>query len=129
MVYAGKFTSISISYYKYYPLPKYYPSLVRVGYVFQLSVIILINKCCILSGFSFIKITRIRSFFNMHLCLILTHMRANFVTLIFLQELMVVDHNRIYYRPFRKNFYVEVPEIAKLTTEGTFTTSVNVTLF
>lgn len=33
------------------------------------------------------------------------------------KELMVVDHNRIYYRPFRKNFYVEVPEIAKLTTE------------
>ena len=37
---------------------------------------------------------------------------------IFLQELTVVDHERIYYRPFRKNFYVEVPEIAKLEQEG-----------
>ena len=30
----------------------------------------------------------------------------------------MVDHERIYYRPFRKNFYVEVPEIAKLEQEG-----------
>ena len=30
----------------------------------------------------------------------------------------MVDHNKIYYRPFRKNFYVEVPEIAHMTQEG-----------
>lgn len=31
------------------------------------------------------------------------------------KELTLVDHTRIYYAPFRKNFYVEVPEIAKMT--------------
>ncbi len=25
------------------------------------------------------------------------------------------DHSKIYYRPFNKNFYVEVPEIARMT--------------
>lgn len=32
--------------------------------------------------------------------------------------MITVDHTRIYYAPFRKNFYVEVPEIAKMTAEG-----------
>nr|KAG5704149.1 hypothetical protein BaRGS_009679 [Batillaria attramentaria] len=31
------------------------------------------------------------------------------------KELNVVDHEKIYYAPFRKNFYVEVPEIANMT--------------
>eukprot|EP00106_Octopus_bimaculoides_P003129 XP_014770571.1 PREDICTED: probable ATP-dependent RNA helicase DDX46 isoform X3 [Octopus bimaculoides] len=31
------------------------------------------------------------------------------------KELTLVDHTRIYYAPFRKNFYVEVPEIARMT--------------
>lgn len=34
------------------------------------------------------------------------------------QELNVVDHDKIYYAPFRKNFYVEVPEIANMTPAG-----------
>lgn len=29
-----------------------------------------------------------------------------------------VDHGKIEYEPFRKNFYVEVPELAKMTQEG-----------
>lgn len=33
------------------------------------------------------------------------------------KELIQVDHSRIYYRPFRKEFYVEVPEITKMTPE------------
>lgn len=33
------------------------------------------------------------------------------------KELNVVDHEKIYYAPFRKNFYVEVPEIANMTPE------------
>ncbi|XP_076444646.1 putative ATP-dependent RNA helicase DDX46 [Babylonia areolata] len=33
------------------------------------------------------------------------------------KELAVVDHEKIYYAPFRKNFYVEVPEIASMTSE------------
>ncbi|XP_064609215.1 probable ATP-dependent RNA helicase DDX46 isoform X2 [Liolophura sinensis] len=33
------------------------------------------------------------------------------------KELNVVDHNRIYYAPFRKDFYVEVPEISRMTPE------------
>jgi hypothetical protein len=33
--------------------------------------------------------------------------------------MITVDHDRIYYAPFRKNFYVEVPEIARMTQEGT----------
>ena len=34
------------------------------------------------------------------------------------QELGKTDHNKVYYRPFRKEFYVEVPEIARMTDEG-----------
>ncbi|CAH1112047.1 unnamed protein product [Psylliodes chrysocephalus] len=33
------------------------------------------------------------------------------------KELAKIDHNNIIYIPFRKNFYVEVPEIAKMTHE------------
>lgn len=33
------------------------------------------------------------------------------------KELIKIDHNHIQYLPFRKNFYVEVPEIAKMTQE------------
>ncbi|XP_028390965.1 probable ATP-dependent RNA helicase DDX46 isoform X2 [Dendronephthya gigantea] len=33
------------------------------------------------------------------------------------KELAAVDHSKVYYQPFRKNFYVEVPELAKLTPE------------
>lgn len=29
-----------------------------------------------------------------------------------------MNHDKIYYASFRKNFYVEVPEIARMTTEG-----------
>lgn len=29
-----------------------------------------------------------------------------------------VDHGKIEYEPFRKNFYVEVPELAKMSLEG-----------
>lgn len=29
-----------------------------------------------------------------------------------------VDHGKIEYEPFRKNFYVEVPELAKMSQEG-----------
>lgn len=29
-----------------------------------------------------------------------------------------VDHKKIEYEPYRKNFYVEVPELAKMTPEG-----------
>jgi hypothetical protein len=28
-----------------------------------------------------------------------------------------VDHSNMQYTPFRKNFYVEVPEIARMTSE------------
>ncbi|KAK4873752.1 hypothetical protein RN001_013112 [Aquatica leii] len=31
------------------------------------------------------------------------------------KELIKIDHNHILYLPFRKNFYVEVPEIARMT--------------
>ena len=37
---------------------------------------------------------------------------------VLLQELNIVDHDKIYYAPYRKNFYVEVPEIANMTAEG-----------
>lgn len=30
-------------------------------------------------------------------------------------EQVSTDHSKVYYRPFRKNFYVEVPELAKMT--------------
>ena len=33
---------------------------------------------------------------------------------------MVTDHTKVYYASFRKNFYVEVPEIARMTPEGKF---------
>lgn len=33
------------------------------------------------------------------------------------KELVAVDHAKIYYRPFKKNFYIEVPELAKMTQE------------
>lgn len=33
------------------------------------------------------------------------------------KDLARIDHNNIIYLPFRKNFYVEVPEIAKMTHE------------
>lgn len=33
------------------------------------------------------------------------------------KELAKIDHNEIKYAPFRKNFYVEVPEIARMTHE------------
>lgn len=33
------------------------------------------------------------------------------------KEPMTTDHSKVYYAAFRKNFYVEVPEIAKLTQE------------
>lgn len=29
-----------------------------------------------------------------------------------------VDHGKIQYEPYRKNFYVEVPELARMTPEG-----------
>lgn len=29
-----------------------------------------------------------------------------------------VDHGKIQYESYRKNFYVEVPELAKMSTEG-----------
>ena len=32
-------------------------------------------------------------------------------------ELVFTDHTKVYYRPFKKNFYVEVPEITLMTAE------------
>jgi ATP-dependent RNA helicase DDX46/PRP5 len=32
-------------------------------------------------------------------------------------EMVFTDHSKVYYRPFTKNFYVEVPEISKMTNE------------
>jgi ATP-dependent RNA helicase DDX46/PRP5 len=32
-------------------------------------------------------------------------------------EMVFTDHSKVYYRPFRKNFYVEVPEISQMTQE------------
>lgn len=37
--------------------------------------------------------------------------------IVYPQELGKVDHNSIEYVPFRKDFYVEVPEIANMTKE------------
>lgn len=34
------------------------------------------------------------------------------------KQLPQVDHTRVYYRPFRREFYIEVPELAKMTEEG-----------
>jgi ATP-dependent RNA helicase DDX46/PRP5 len=31
------------------------------------------------------------------------------------RQLPLTDHTKVYYRPFRKDFYVEVPEIARMT--------------
>ena len=36
------------------------------------------------------------------------------------KDLTVVDHSTVTYKPFRKNFYVEVPELMRMTTEGLF---------
>jgi ATP-dependent RNA helicase DDX46/PRP5 len=33
-------------------------------------------------------------------------------------EMIFTDHTKVYYRPFRKNFYVEVPEIKEMSQEG-----------
>ncbi|KAG5442579.1 putative ATP-dependent RNA helicase ddx46 [Clonorchis sinensis] len=33
------------------------------------------------------------------------------------EKLLPVDHSKIHYRPFRKNFYIEVPELAKMSKE------------
>jgi ATP-dependent RNA helicase DDX46/PRP5 len=33
------------------------------------------------------------------------------------EKVFKIDHNKINYFPFRKNFYVEVPEIARMTQE------------
>lgn len=33
------------------------------------------------------------------------------------KDLQAVDHDKVYYSSFRKNFYVEVPELAKMTQE------------
>ena len=30
---------------------------------------------------------------------------------------LAVDHSKIYYTPFRKNYYVEVPDLARITQE------------
>jgi ATP-dependent RNA helicase DDX46/PRP5 len=30
-------------------------------------------------------------------------------------EMVFTDHSKVYYRPFKKNFYVEVPEINKMS--------------
>ncbi|KAB2610462.1 DEAD-box ATP-dependent RNA helicase 42 [Pyrus ussuriensis x Pyrus communis] len=32
-----------------------------------------------------------------------------------MEKLCLVDHSKIYYEPFRKNFYIEVKEISKMT--------------
>ena len=34
-------------------------------------------------------------------------------------EMVITDHEKVYYRPFRKDFYVEVPEIGKMSAEDT----------
>lgn len=34
------------------------------------------------------------------------------------KDLMAVDHSTITYKPFKKDFYVEVPELARMTVEG-----------
>lgn len=33
------------------------------------------------------------------------------------KDLARIDHNGVEYMPFRKSFYLEVPEIARMTTE------------
>lgn len=40
-------------------------------------------------------------------------------SVVFRQDLVLTDHSKVYYAPFRKNFYVEIPELARLTPEGT----------
>lgn len=30
-------------------------------------------------------------------------------------EMVCTDHSKVYYRPFKKNFYVEVPEISNMS--------------
>ncbi len=34
------------------------------------------------------------------------------------KELAAVDHSKVEYQPYRKNFYVEVPELARMTPES-----------
>lgn len=34
------------------------------------------------------------------------------------KKLMTVSKDDVTYQPFRKNFYVEVPELARMTAEG-----------
>jgi hypothetical protein len=46
----------------------------------------------------------------------ITHIYSIFYLLS--QDLQPVDHNKVYYSSFRKDFYVEVPELARMTTEG-----------
>lgn len=31
-----------------------------------------------------------------------------------------MDHEKVYYKPFKKAFYVEVPQIKNMSSEGTF---------
>ena len=41
-------------------------------------------------------------------------------------DMISTDHNKIFYRPFRKNFYVEVPEIKEMTLEGKRISNINI---
>lgn len=45
---------------------------------------------------------------------------SDLYTIFCFQDLGAVDHDKIYYASFRKAFYVEVPEIAKMTNEGIY---------
>lgn len=47
-------------------------------------------------------------------------LRSDLHSIFLLQELVQTDHSKVYYASFRKNFYVEVPEIAKMTPEGKY---------
>ena len=40
----------------------------------------------------------------------------------FSQEMITTNHEKIYYRPFRKDFYTVVPEIANMTDLGKWQT-------
>lgn len=40
--------------------------------------------------------------------------------------MITTDHNKIYYRPFRKEFYIPVPEINQMTDAGQ---SIAITMF
>lgn len=41
------------------------------------------------------------------------------------KKLEAVDHSKVVYMPFRKNFYVEVPEIARMSAEGKMLQNIN----